>query len=173
MPEAAPVMNTPLFVICGICQESSSHPLVFINIVFPVIVCVRKQPAQSQRQKPRQYKHDRRPPAPQAFERKRRKSRGHSSAARPDRILANSRAVARRVARWWGREAHVVHPPAAVERFAPTGPGGADKPYLCFGQLVAYKRADLAVTACLRSGRKLVVAGAGTELPRQIGRAHV
>ena len=89
-----------------------------------------------------------------------------ASAARPDRILANSRAVARRVARWWGREAHVVHPPAAVERFAPTGPGGADKPYLCFGQLVAYKRADLAVTACLRSGRKLVVAGAGTELPR-------
>lgn len=56
-----------------------------------------------------------------------------ASAARPDRILANSRAVARRVARWWGREAHVVHPPAAVERFAPTGPGGADKPYLCSG----------------------------------------
>lgn len=89
-----------------------------------------------------------------------------ASATRPDRILANSRAVARRVARWWGREAGVVHPPVAVERFAPARAGSPDAPYLCFGQLVAYKRVDLAVRACLSSGRRLVVAGAGTELPR-------
>lgn len=89
-----------------------------------------------------------------------------ASARRPDRILANSHAVARRVARWWGREAGVVHPPVEVERFAPAGAAAPDAPYLCFGQLVAYKRADLAVRACLSSGRRLVVAGTGTELPR-------
>lgn len=89
-----------------------------------------------------------------------------ASATRPDRILANSRAVAQRIARWWGREAGVVHPPVDVERFTPTGTTTPDAPYLCFGQLVAYKRADLAIRACLISGRRLIVAGTGPELPR-------
>jgi glycosyltransferase involved in cell wall biosynthesis len=41
--------------------------------------------------------------------------------------------------------------------------------YLFFGQLAGYKRADLAIEACIESGRKLVVAGAGAK-PRDIRR---
>jgi glycosyltransferase involved in cell wall biosynthesis len=33
--------------------------------------------------------------------------------------------------------------------------------YLFFGQLTGYKRADIAIEACLASGRKLLVAGSG------------
>ncbi|MCR4953736.1 MAG: glycosyltransferase, partial [Treponema sp.] len=33
--------------------------------------------------------------------------------------------------------------------------------YLFFGQLVGYKRADLAIEACIKSGRKIVVIGDG------------
>jgi glycosyltransferase involved in cell wall biosynthesis len=43
------------------------------------------------------------------------------------------------------------------------GPGA---PYLFFGRLVPYKRADLAVAACERLGRPLVVAGDGRDLER-------
>ena len=93
-----------------------------------------------------------------------------ASAGRVDRVVANSRTVARRVARWWRREAAVVHPPVEAERYAAAGMGAASErsgaPYLCLGQLVGYKRADLAVRACSLTGRRLVVAGEGEELEK-------
>ncbi len=91
------------------------------------------------------------------------------SAGRPHRIVANSHAVARRIARWWGREASVVHPPVNVSRFAATSNADSpqpDAPYLYVGQLVRYKRADIAVQACSQSGRPLLVVGDGEERQR-------
>lgn len=88
------------------------------------------------------------------------------SAGRPHRIVANSHVVAQRVARWWGREASVVYPPVDTLRFAAApdaGPPQPDAPYLYVGQLVRYKRPDIAVQACSRSGRRLLVAGDGEE----------
>ena len=38
--------------------------------------------------------------------------------------------------------------------------------YLCLSELVSYKRVDLAVEACTRTGRRLVVAGDGPERKR-------
>ena len=35
--------------------------------------------------------------------------------------------------------------------------------YLCLGQLVSYKRVDLAVQACTATGRNLIVSGDGPE----------
>lgn len=87
------------------------------------------------------------------------------SAGRPDRVVVNSQAVARRVKRWWGRDAAVIHPPVDVKRFVPL-PKTEHAAYLCFGQLVGYKRADLAVKTCLATGRRLTVVGTGEELPR-------
>lgn len=93
-----------------------------------------------------------------------------ASAARVDRVVANSHTVARRVARWWRREAGVVHPPVDVARYTSGGATRpaqmADAPYLCLGQLVGYKRVDLAVRACTRSNRPLIVAGEGAEKTR-------
>jgi glycosyltransferase involved in cell wall biosynthesis len=83
----------------------------------------------------------------------------------PDVILANSSFVAERISASWGRESEVVHPPVDVERLLPIerDPGDA---YLFFGRLVPYKRADLAVQACERLGRRLIVAGEGRDLDR-------
>ncbi len=89
-----------------------------------------------------------------------------ASAARVDRVLANSHTVARRVARWWRREAVVVNPPVDTARYPIAGPPAPDAPYLCLGQLVAYKRTDLAVRACTESGRPLIVAGEGADRAR-------
>ncbi len=90
-----------------------------------------------------------------------------ASANRVDHFVANSAHVAKRIAKHYRRESEVIHPPVDVTAFAPengafTQPG-KDAPYLCYGHLVSYKRADLAVRAFSRSGRKLIVAGDGEE----------
>ena len=80
-----------------------------------------------------------------------------------DSFLANSRFVANRIRRCYGREAAVVYPPVDLRRFAPASVGGY---YLVVAELVAYKRVALAVAACARTGRRLVVVGAGAERAR-------
>jgi glycosyltransferase involved in cell wall biosynthesis len=79
-----------------------------------------------------------------------------------DHFIANSQFVAARIRRIYGRDAAVIHPPVAVQRFAGPDVAAGDF-YLLVSELVSYKRVDLAVTACARSGRKLVVAGDGPE----------
>jgi glycosyltransferase involved in cell wall biosynthesis len=86
-------------------------------------------------------------------------------ARQPDVILANSRAVAGRIGDWWGREAHVVHPPVEIDRFQSIE-RRPQEPYLVLGRLVPYKRAELAVAACERLGRPLWVVGAGRHFAR-------
>lgn len=88
-------------------------------------------------------------------------------ARQPDLFIANSTVVAERIREYYGREAQVIHPPVDVERFAQVPrTASADAPYLVFGRVVPYKRVDLAVRACERMGRRLVVAGVGRDLER-------
>ena len=79
---------------------------------------------------------------------------------------------AARVKRWWGRESTVIHPPVDVSAFANPDMSqlknvlGQPVPgsyYICLGQLVSYKRVDLAVQACTATGRNLIVSGDGPE----------
>ncbi|GHV89658.1 glycosyl transferase [Spirochaetia bacterium] len=85
-----------------------------------------------------------------------------SSANMVDRFVTNSRYVAKRVLRTYNREAEVVFGPASIEKFLDLERKPQDY-YLFFGQAVGYKRADIAIEACIRSGRRLVVAGAGMD----------
>lgn len=86
------------------------------------------------------------------------------SADRVDVMLANSTAVARRVAKHYRRRAAVIFPPVATERFTvATGPGAY---YLAMSRLVAYKRIDLAIEAANRLKIPLVVVGDGPERRR-------
>ena len=86
------------------------------------------------------------------------------SASRVDRYVANSIAVAGRVRRYYGRESEVVWPPVDVDAFAPVGADERGDYMLMVGELVAYKRPDLAVEAFNRMRRKLVVIGGGEML---------
>jgi len=84
-----------------------------------------------------------------------------------DRFVANSTVVADRIARFYGRDAQVVHPPVDVEELlGRPRRAAAGAPYLVFGRVVPYKRVDLAVRACARLGRPVVVAGEGRDLER-------
>jgi len=77
-----------------------------------------------------------------------------------DYFVANSSYVAKRIKRYYKRDAEIIYPPCNINRFInnPRKPGDF---YLFFGQLVGYKRADLAIEACIKSGRKIVVIGDG------------
>lgn len=81
-------------------------------------------------------------------------------AASPDVFVANSRNVADRLRRFYGRNAEVVNPPVDVEHFLRL-PREQGEHYLVFGRVVPYKRVELAVSACVRLGRPLKVAGDG------------
>ena len=88
--------------------------------------------------------------------------RADVAAARQARlIVANSRHVAARVRRYWGRDADVVHPPVNVDYFAPEPTVRRDDFLLFVGRLVPYKRPELAVAAAVRAGVRLVVVGDG------------
>jgi glycosyltransferase involved in cell wall biosynthesis len=81
-------------------------------------------------------------------------------AASPDVFVANSRNVADRIRRYYGRSAEVVNPPVDVERLLSL-PREQGEHYLVFGRVVPYKRVEFAVAACARLGRPLKVAGDG------------
>jgi glycosyltransferase involved in cell wall biosynthesis len=83
----------------------------------------------------------------------------------PDVYVANSTFVATRIAEAYGRPSQVIHPPVEVGEMSGVerDPGDA---YLVFGRLVPYKRVDIAIRACERMGRKLIVAGSGRDLDR-------
>jgi len=93
-----------------------------------------------------------------------------ASATRPDLIMANSHFVRRRIRKFWGRDATVVYPPVDVDQFHQSD--AVTDEFIWVGQLVPYKRPDIAVDAFTRSGRKLHVIGDGSmlaELKRRAG----
>jgi len=87
-----------------------------------------------------------------------------AAAGRVDTYIANSRFVARRIERIYGKTARVVYPPVELGRFRPGPKRGGH--YLVVGRMVPYKRTDLAVVACTRLGLPLKVVGDGPELSK-------
>lgn len=82
-----------------------------------------------------------------------------ASAARSDLIMANSGFVKARIAKFWGRDATVVYPPIDTTLFSKVV--NVSDEYLWAGQLVSYKRPDLAVDVFNENGRKLHIVGEG------------
>ncbi len=85
------------------------------------------------------------------------------AAQRPDLFVANSRHVAARIAKYYRRDARVVHPPVDVAPLL-RQPRTPQDYYLVLGRVVPYKRADVAVAACEALGRPVKVAGDGRAL---------
>ena len=88
-----------------------------------------------------------------------------ATADRVDRYVANSQYVAGRIDRYYNRVASVVYPPVDTDFFTPD----AARPrthYLIVSALVPYKRVDIAIDACRRAGRPLIVAGDGPDRAR-------
>ncbi|SDT58273.1 glycosyltransferase [Bradyrhizobium canariense] len=87
-----------------------------------------------------------------------------TSAARVDSFVANSATVARRIHRYYGAPSVVIHPPVDTEAFSPAAPSELGDYFLMVGELVSYKRPDLAVRAFNEMKLELVVIGGGEML---------
>ncbi len=88
----------------------------------------------------------------------------YEAAQRVDHFVAISSEVQARIRRFYRRESVVIYPPVETERYAPQEQ--QEDYYLVVSRLVPYKRIDLAVQACTRLGRPLIVAGDGRDRER-------
>lgn len=86
----------------------------------------------------------------------------YTSSQRIDIILANSNYVAKRINKFWNRECKVVYPPIDIDRLSPNGKE-PENFYVVFSRFVPYKRIDLAIEACKKLNKKLVVIGDGEQ----------
>ncbi len=85
-------------------------------------------------------------------------------------ILTNSRHMAARIKAVYGRDAEVVYPPVNTAEF-PFSENREDF-YLVVGRLLSYKKVDMAIRACQKLGRRLLVVGSGPEEARLRAMAH-
>lgn len=87
-----------------------------------------------------------------------------NTCSRVDRFITISKHIQGKVARFYERPSHVVHPPVDTRRFR--WDRAREDFYLVVSALVPYKRVDVAIEAFRRTGRKLVVVGKGPLLER-------
>ncbi|MDO8425531.1 MAG: glycosyltransferase [bacterium] len=88
----------------------------------------------------------------------------YQAAQRVDRFVANSRWVAGRIKKYYGRDADVIYPPVTTGYFrVGDGRGGY---YVITSRLRPYKKVDLAIEACNRLKLPLVVIGKGEDEAR-------
>lgn len=98
------------------------------------------------------------------------------AAKRPDVFIPISQRVAERCTEYYRRPTEqVIYPPVSLDQFsdvehystALTAQGiQSNDYYLVVSRLVGYKRIDLAIEACQRLGRNLVIVGSGPEAER-------
>ncbi|MDR0957498.1 MAG: glycosyltransferase [Candidatus Nomurabacteria bacterium] len=111
----------------------------------------------------------------------------YKAAQKPDFLIANSNYVAEEVRKYYGREAVVVHPPVDVKKIfelvdaggvvkkqTRAGSNGGRAGFVIAGRQVSWKRADLAMRACIELNEPLLVIGDGPEHKKlvELARGH-
>jgi glycosyltransferase involved in cell wall biosynthesis len=87
------------------------------------------------------------------------------TANRVTHFIAISRTVQGRIEDCYDRHSVVIYPPVDTDFYTPSDSEREDY-YLVVSAMAPYKRIDLAIDACRRLGRKLVVIGAGQDSAR-------
>jgi glycosyltransferase involved in cell wall biosynthesis len=87
-----------------------------------------------------------------------------AASRQPDHFVANSKVVADRILKSYGRSSEVIYPPINTARFRPSKEHGDY--YVVLSRLVSYKRLDVAVQACTKLRKKLLVIGDGLDRER-------
>lgn len=77
-------------------------------------------------------------------------------------FIAISSEVQARIKKYYHRDSVIIHPPVDTERFRPVA-GFAGDYYFIVSRLIPYKRIDLAVQACSRLQRRLIIVGTGRD----------
>lgn len=85
------------------------------------------------------------------------------AAYRPDKVIAISNAVKKRIKRYYHRDSEIIFPPVEIEKFISSTKVREKDYYLFVSRLVPYKRPDLAIEAFNELGLPLIVIGDGSE----------
>jgi glycosyltransferase involved in cell wall biosynthesis len=85
------------------------------------------------------------------------------AADRVDEFIANSKYVAKRIKKYYGRDAVVIYPGVDTEKFTVGDPAEVKDYYLFVSRLVDYKRCDIVVEAFNKLKLPLKVIGRGPE----------
>jgi glycosyltransferase involved in cell wall biosynthesis len=85
-----------------------------------------------------------------------------ATAERVTHFIAISQTVRERISECYGRDSAVIYPPVDTDFYTPA-PAPRKDYYLVVSAFAPYKRIDLAVSACRRLGRKLIVIGTGQD----------
>ena len=85
------------------------------------------------------------------------------AAQRVDVYIANSETTRKRMQRFFGRDADVLHPPVQTTRFAAGADVEVGDDYVTLSELVPHKHLDVAVEAFNRLRLPLVVVGDGPD----------
>lgn len=80
------------------------------------------------------------------------------SSVRVDSFIANSSFIKKRIDKIYKRDSIIIHPPVDTQQFL-TLP--KKNYYLYFGELIEYKKPDLAIDAFNKLNKKLIVIGDG------------
>ncbi|WP_297923818.1 glycosyltransferase family 4 protein [uncultured Campylobacter sp.] len=87
-----------------------------------------------------------------------------STANRVDHYVANSRYIARRIKKTYGKPSDVIYPPVDVDKF--TLREAKEDFYLTASRMVPYKKIDLIVEAFSQTDKKLLVIGDGPDMAK-------
>jgi glycosyltransferase involved in cell wall biosynthesis len=88
------------------------------------------------------------------------------TASRVTHFIAISETIRTRIADSYGRDSVVIYPPADTDFYTPDPNIRREDFYLVISAFAPYKRVDLAVEACKRLGRRLIVIGSGQDADR-------
>ncbi len=86
------------------------------------------------------------------------------AAKRPDKFIANSHFVAKRIKKYYGEESQVITPPVKSEIFYVSPE--LDNFFLMVARFLPYKRLDMAIEAFNQLGWRLKIVGDGPEFSR-------
>lgn len=89
-----------------------------------------------------------------------------TTAMRVDHFIANSPAVAERIAKYYRRDSVVIPPPVDADRFYFDPATQPEDYFLIVSRLLPYKRIDLAIQACNALQLPLVIIGGGRDEAR-------
>lgn len=78
-------------------------------------------------------------------------------------FIANSSVVQQRIKKYYKRDATLIFPPVETTRMRSHKPVKKEDFYLIVGRQIPYKRTDLAIKACNRLGKRLIIIGSGSE----------
>jgi len=92
----------------------------------------------------------------------------YRGAQNPDYYITISEYAKELIAKYYKRESVVIHPPVEVDEFVRQTNGVTGEYYITTSRQVNWKRIDLAVKACLKCERKLLVVGEGPEHKRLV-----